>query len=59
MSEKEIFELFIQMKMKKIKQKDLAEHLQVSCAWVCNFFALKTNMSDRHVQQLKQYIASK
>lgn len=51
--------LFSDMKRKKIKQKHLAEHLNVSCAWISYFFSGQNNLSAEHEQMLVDYINNK
>lgn len=59
MSENEIYDLYLQMKKKKIKQREIARHLNVSDVWISTFFALKADMSEQHIKLMKEYIASK
>lgn len=59
MNENEIYDLFLQMRKKKIRQNELAEHLNVSCSWLSQCFSLKTKMSEQHLELVKEYIASK
>lgn len=58
MNENERFELYMVMKKKKIRQKEIASALNVSSAWICNFFANKINMSEKSIQQIKEYVNS-
>lgn len=59
MNEKEIYDLFLQMKIKRIRQNELAQYLGVSCSWLSQCFSLKTRMSESHLEQVKEYIANK
>ena len=59
MTKEERFELYIEIKRKKIKFKTLAAHLNVSQTWISNFFGSKqVNMSDQHVQKIKEYVTN-
>lgn len=59
MNENEIYELFLIMKRKNIRQKELADHLCISYSWLSQCLSLKTRMSEEHLEQLKEYIANK
>lgn len=53
-------ELFMEMRKKRVSQTSAAKHLGITTSWLCQFFGSKqVNMSDDHVRQLKEYVASK
>ena len=51
--------LLADCKRKKIKQKHLASHLNVSSAWISYFFSDTGNLSAEHEQMLVDYINNK
>lgn len=55
-NEQERFEIYMQMKKKKIRQNALSKHLGCSNAWISYFFSNKVNISESHYQQLVEYI---
>ena len=49
--------LFMEIKRKRIKLKQIAQYLQVSNAWVTNYFGEKqVSWSVEHEQKMKQFI---
>lgn len=60
MTKEERFDLFIELKRKRIKIKDVANFLGCSSAWLSQFFGEKqVKMSEEHLRQIKEYVASK
>lgn len=51
--------LLADCKRKKIRQKHIAEHLNVSSAWISFFFSGSTDLSAEHQQMLIDYINNK
>lgn len=54
-----MFDLFLQMKKKKIRQKEIASYLNCSSSWVSQCFSLKEQMSEEHIEKIKEYIENK
>ena len=60
MTKEERFDLFIEMKRKRIKLKDVAIFLNCSSAWISNYFGEKqVSISEEHERLIKQYVANK
>lgn len=52
-------ELHHQMKLKRIKQKDLAKLIGCSNSWISQFFADKVQLSEHDLQEITDYINNK
>lgn len=57
-TEQERFELFVLMSKRKLKKKDAASHVGVSCALISNYFNNKTNISLENERKLVEFIES-
>ena len=54
-------ELLMQCKLKGIKQKDLAELIEVSSAWISQYFSVTkhVDINEEHETKIIDFVASK